>query len=116
MILRIREIRKRCGLTMKELGDRVGVGESTISQYETGKRQPDYEILLRIADYFGVSVDYLLGKEKTPAETGRREVTDDDIKFALFGTTDVDDAIYEDIKKLARSAAQIAKTVARKEK
>lgn len=63
MELRIREIRKKCGLTMKELGDRVGVSESAISQYETGKRQPDYETLLKIADYFGVSVDYLLGKE-----------------------------------------------------
>lgn len=63
MNLRIREIRKKCGLTMKELAERVGVSESAISQYETGRRQPDYETLLKIADYFGVSVDYLLGKE-----------------------------------------------------
>ena len=63
MELKIREIRKKCGLTMKELAERVGVSESAISQYETGRRQPDYETLLKIADYFGVSVDYLLGKE-----------------------------------------------------
>lgn len=118
MTLRIREIRKKCGLTMKELGERVGVGESTISQYETGKRQPDYEVLLRIADYFGVSVDYLLGKsdEKTPAEDGEREISDDDIKFALFGTTEVDDAIFEDVKKLAKTALELSEKTKRGKK
>lgn len=59
----IREIRKKCGLTQKELADRIGASESAISMYESGKRQPDYETLLRISDYFGVSVDYLLGNE-----------------------------------------------------
>lgn len=58
---------------MKELGIEIGVAESTISQYETGKRQPDYETLLKLSEYFGVSVDYLLGreiKEKTPSKIG----------------------------------------------
>ena len=63
MKLRIREIRKRCGLTQKELAEGIGSSESAISQYENGKRQPDYETLLKISDYFGVSVDYLLGTE-----------------------------------------------------
>ena len=55
---------------MKELGAEIGVAESTISQYETGKRQPDYETLLKLSEYFGVSVDCLLGrdtKERIPA-------------------------------------------------
>lgn len=58
---------------MKELGIEIGVAESTISQYETGKRQPDYETLLKLSEYFGVSVDYLLGreiKEKAPSKIG----------------------------------------------
>lgn len=59
---RIRELRKQRGITMKELGKVVGVAESTISHYETGKRQPDNHTLLALAEYFGVSVDYLLGK------------------------------------------------------
>lgn len=69
MQLKLREIRKRAGLTMKELADRIGCSESAISQYETGKRQPDYETLLKISDYFGVSVDDILGKEKLDQET-----------------------------------------------
>ena len=68
MKLKLREIRKLAGLTMKELGDRIGCSESAISQYETGKRHPDYETLLKISDYFGVSVDDILGAGKTDQE------------------------------------------------
>lgn len=71
--MRLREIRKLSGLTMKELGIRIGVSESAISQYETGKRQPDYETLLKIADYFGVSVDYLLGKDEKSEDSELQE-------------------------------------------
>ena len=71
--MRLREIRKLSGLTMKELGIRIGVSESAISQYETGKRQPDYETLLKIADYFGVSVDYLLGKDEKAEDSELQE-------------------------------------------
>lgn len=63
MVNRIREARKRKGLTMKELGNRLGLAESTISQYETGKREPDNETLLKIGEILGVSVGYLLGED-----------------------------------------------------
>lgn len=109
-MLKLRELRKKCGITMKELGAEIGVAESTISQYETGKRQPDYETLLRLGEYFGVSVDYLLGKEETkkaPAENDRREVNDDDIKFALFGGGDeITDEMYEEVKRFAAYVKQ----------
>lgn len=60
-MLRLRDVRKKAGLTMRELGQVIGVAESTISQYETGKRQPDYETLLKLGEFFSVSTDYLLG-------------------------------------------------------
>ena len=59
----IRELRKQHHMTMKELGKIVGVAESTISLYETGKRQPDLDTLTHIADVFGVSIDKLMGRE-----------------------------------------------------
>lgn len=59
-MLRLRELRKKRGLTMKELGSIMGVAESTISQYETEKRQLDYEMLLKMSSFFDVSVDYIL--------------------------------------------------------
>jgi transcriptional regulator with XRE-family HTH domain len=49
---------------MKQFGNIFGLAESTISQYETGKRQPDNETLLKFANFFHVSTDYLLGNEQ----------------------------------------------------
>jgi transcriptional regulator with XRE-family HTH domain len=46
---------------MKQLGEKLDLAESTISQYETEKRSPDNETLLKLAEYFGVSVGYILG-------------------------------------------------------
>lgn len=68
---RLRELRKAKGLSMKELGKMFGLAESTISLYESGKRQPDTEIIKRFANFFGVSVDYLLGvsQEEEPEYT-----------------------------------------------
>lgn len=59
-MIRIKEIRKAKKITAKQLADFVNVAESTMSLYENGKREPDYETLIRIAEYLDVSVDYLL--------------------------------------------------------
>ena len=74
---RIRELRKQHKITMKQLGEVIGVAESTISQYETGKREPDNETLLRLGEYFGVSVDYLLAQpsKKKPRPPSRRRTS-----------------------------------------
>ena len=61
---RIRIQRKKIGMTMKELGKAVGVTEAAISHYETGKREPDNEILMSIASTLGCSVDYLMGRDE----------------------------------------------------
>ena len=66
-MIRLRELRLNKGLTMKQVGLALGLAESTISLYETEKRQPDISTLGRLADFFEVSVDYLLGREETPA-------------------------------------------------
>lgn len=50
---------------MKQLGEVLDLAESTISQYETGKRQMDNETLLRLGEFFGVSVGYILGAEES---------------------------------------------------
>lgn len=69
----LRTARKTKGLTMKELGEKVGVSESAISQYETGKREADFETLLKIGEVLDCSIDYLLrGKqEKIPTPEDR---------------------------------------------
>lgn len=62
--MKIRELRKAKKITMKEFGKIIGVAESTMSLYETGKRKPDPETLSKMADYLGVSVDCLMGREE----------------------------------------------------
>lgn len=76
----IRSARKAAHLTMKELGARIGLAESTISQYETGKRDPDNTTLLMIAEELNTSVSYLLNENKNR----HLAVTDDVIKLPLL--------------------------------
>jgi len=66
-MINLREIRKEKGITMKELGKIFGVSEVAISNYEMGKREPDIQTIVKFANYFDVSVDYLLGNTKTAA-------------------------------------------------
>ena len=63
----------------------------------------------KIASYFGVSVGYLLGEEteKAPAGDGKRSVSDDEIKFALFrGREEITDAMYEEVLNFAEYVAR----------
>ena len=69
----LRDLRKAKGISLKEFGKIIGVAESTVSLYENGKRQPDYDTLSKIADFFGVSTDYLLGRETKTVLTRRDE-------------------------------------------
>lgn len=62
-------LRKRDNLTQKELAQKLGISLSSISMYERGKREPDFETLEAIADYFNVNMNFLLGKE--PISSGR---------------------------------------------
>lgn len=59
-MLMLRDLRKAKGMTLKDVGAYLGVAESTVSQYENGKREADYESMLKLGELFGVSLDYLL--------------------------------------------------------
>lgn len=66
---KIRELRKQEKLSQSELATKFNTTVSNISGWELGKWQPDNETLLKLADFFGVSVDYLLGRDDfTPEE------------------------------------------------
>lgn len=60
---KLKELRKRNGITQLELSEKLGIGQSTIGMYETGIRKPSYEVIKRIADYFNVTVDYLISDD-----------------------------------------------------
>lgn len=58
---RIGDLRREQGLNQKELGDKLGVGQTTVSAWETGKNEPDYKSIRAMSELFEVSADYLLG-------------------------------------------------------
>ena len=64
--LRIYELRKQRGLSQKELGEAVGLSHKAISTIESGSRSTTIEKLVLLADFFGVSTDYLLGRREEP--------------------------------------------------
>lgn len=66
---RLKELRHQHQITQTELGNHIQVSKSAISLYEKGQREPPQGTLLALATYFGVSVDYLLGKETASTES-----------------------------------------------
>ena len=61
---RIRDLREDRDLRQSDLAEAVGIDQRTISNYETGKSNPDSDALIRLADFFNVSIDYLVGRVK----------------------------------------------------
>lgn len=59
---RLRELRKERGLTLRELGDVINTSNQNISNWEVGRSNPNIEYLIALADYFDVSIDYLVGR------------------------------------------------------
>lgn len=60
--IKIKELRKEKKYTQQEVADKIGVTRPAYTAYESGKRQPDFNILQSLASLFDVSVDYLLGR------------------------------------------------------
>ena len=64
--MRLKEIRKAKGISQLKLAMDLNTNQNTISRYETGEREPGIAELIRIADYFHISVDYLLERTDNP--------------------------------------------------
>lgn len=60
---RIRELREDKGLTRKALGEVFNLKQNAVYEWEVRGKQTDYETLCKLADFFGVTVDFLLGRE-----------------------------------------------------
>lgn len=56
----LREIRRRKGYTQQKVAMDLSISREAISYYESGKRSPDLDMLLKLSDYFDVSIDYLV--------------------------------------------------------
>lgn len=64
--MRLKEIRKKRHISQVRLAIDLNMSQNTISRYETGVREADYKTLIAIADYFNISIDYLLERTENP--------------------------------------------------
>ena len=64
--MRLKQLRRQRGISQLKLSLDLCISQNSISRYETGERQADYATLIRIADYFNVSLDYLLERTDKP--------------------------------------------------
>ena len=64
--MRLKEIRKAKGISQLKLALDLNTNQNTVSRYETGEREPSISDLIKIADYFNVSIDYLVGRTDNP--------------------------------------------------
>lgn len=72
---RLKELRKLNNMTQTDLGKLLGVGNTTISMYESDKSTPNDEIKLKISEYFNVSLDWLMGKSDVRSSTSLNKKT-----------------------------------------
>lgn len=69
MVERLKELRTEFNISQQQLADVIGVSQQSINKYENHNVEPDIETLKAMANYFNVSIDYLVGYEKETAES-----------------------------------------------
>ena len=97
------------GVSPKKATEDIGLSNSITTKWKKTGATPKGDTLQRIADYFGVTTDYLLTGEETkkaPTQEGQRKVSDDDIKFALWGTREIDDDVLDRVRQFAKFAQE----------
>lgn len=88
---RIKDLREDMDLRQIDVANATGIDQKTLSNYETGKTNPDGIALIKLAEFFGVSIDYLVGRTETnllSKDEITQEITDiqkrlENIKFRL---------------------------------
>lgn len=94
---RIKELRTEFGITQADLAKLLKISDRAVGYYEKGEREPDNGTLIKIAEYFKVSVDYLLGRTDIRNADIPKEVDGEFINF-YEGYKDLDDAHKEILK------------------
>lgn len=64
--MRLKELRKSKRITQQRLAIELNLNQNSISRYESGEREADYQTLIALSDYFQVSIDYLLERTDNP--------------------------------------------------
>lgn len=109
----LKELRRTRKITQDKLSEVLGVSRSTISMWEIDASEPDTETVRRIANFFDVTADYLLGRTDDPNPLDTKKPAQDDInldelEFALFGELrELDEEDKEELLKDARRMREL---------
>lgn len=112
---RLSELRTEKKKTHQDMADMLGVTRQAFGQYESGKREPDYDTLQRLADFFKVNTDYLLGRtdERQPvedAENHSKNLTVVESKMRFFEELERElrlDLSDPNVQKMLKRAAKV---------
>ena len=104
---RIKQLRKKKGISQSELAEVIGVKNNTVSTWERGTRKPDFEALNLLSDYFEVSFEYILGS--SDKEDARVKPTQDELdQLALSALAD---DLYDNMKKYCQLSTKSQKMI-----
>lgn len=104
---RINELRTSKGITQLELGVILGVGKTTISMYETNKSIPNNETLIKLAKYFNVTTDYLLGNSNVKQHSKKDDNLEEEFPEGLKMLRRANKELTEEGKKKMLEMAQL---------
>ena len=105
---RFEDLCKQKGVSKQRACIDCGLSRTAWNKWKAGAI-PNGDAVQSLADYFGVTTDYLLTGEETkkaPTQEGERKVSDDDIKFALWGTREIDDDVLDRLRQFAKFAQE----------
>lgn len=105
---RFEDLCKQKGVSKQRACIDCGLSRTAWNKWKVGAI-PNGDAVQSLADYFGVTTDYLLTGEETkkaPTQEGERKVSDDDIKFALWGTREIDDDVLDRVRQFAKFAQE----------
>ena len=116
--MRLKKLREQKRLNQTELANLIKVSNGSISKWERGDRQPDYETLENIADTFNVTIDYLLGRSDSKQEFNESQMNfstpQEALSFILkqdmvadFGGYDLDNMSDDEIMEMADDIADM---------
>lgn len=112
---RVADLRRENNLTLEEFGSIFGKAKQTVSGWENGLSDPHAQTLNRMADYFNVSVDYLLGK--TDVRTKNPPVTMDEVEKMIYdvlveeGLVKKDDVVTQEVADYVKKALKTYKAI-----
>lgn len=105
--MRLRQLRESSGLNQKDFATSIGIKYTTYNGYETGKHKPNSDVLVMIADKYGVTVDYLLGKNVKPTPVPESGGISPARQALLDSVKDLDDESAKAVLEIIRSVKKL---------